>query len=686
MGSHALAPRPAHAPRRRFAVAAVTAATALCLLTASGAAQGLADHQSEAATISRGAVETEHAGFTGTGYVDYDNAFGGYVEYAVSAARTGAHALVFRYANGTDADRPLALTVNGARAGVVSFPGTGGWSTWRDVTTSVRLRAGVNRVRATATTGDGGPNADRLAVDDTDTEPPTPPRDLRVTDRSRTSVSLAWDAAADDVGVVGYDVYQHGQLMTSVPGTTLSATVAGLRPDTAYDWTVFARDAAPNVSQASNNVVVRTDAPPPDDEPPTAPGGLRPTGKSPTSVSLAWEASTDNVGVTGYVVHRDGTQVGTTDGPSTTVTGLSTGTGYRFAVRARDAAGNLSAFGDEVIVAPGGVAPPGEPRPGAVTTVREGTDVPWGLAFLPDGTALVSERERFTLYRLAPDGTRTDVGRVPGAQGTDGEGGVLGIELSPTFATDHHVFIYHTTSAGNQVVRARLIGETLTGWTTILDGVPKNRYHNGGRLRFSPDGRYLFVSTGDAQNGSHGQNLDTDAGKILRIYPDGSIPGDNPFPGKAIWSYGHRNVQGLDFDSQGRLWATEFGNNSLDELNLIQRGGNYGWPGCEGTQGYCEGSIPPKRMWPTTAGGPSGLAIVNDYLFVGTTVGKRLYRLRVEGSELVEESVYFQGEYGRLRTVEVDSGGDLWVTTTWDLDEEVGNDRVLRVDVGYPGS
>ena len=671
---------------KRLAVAAVTAATALSLLTASGAAHGLTDHQAEAATVSGGAVASSHAGFTGTGYVDYFDTAGGYVEYAVTATRAGGHTLVFRYANATDTDLPLALTVNGRRAGTVSFPATGAWTTWRDVTTTVTLEAGVNRVRATAVTWRGGPNTDRLTVDDTDTEPPTAPRRLRATGKSDTSVSLAWDASTDNVAVAGYDVYQHGQLMTSVPGTTLTATVTGLRPDTAYDWTVFARDAAPNVSQASGNLVVRTDRPPPDDEAPTAPANLRATGKSATSVSLAWDASTDNVGVTGYVVHRDGGQVATTAGPATTVTGLTTGTGYRFTVRARDAAGNLSAFSDEVIAAPGGAVPAGEPRPGEVTTLREGTDVPWGLAFLPDGSALVSEREQFTLYRLHPDGRRTDVGRVPGAQGTNGEGGVLGVEVSPTFATDGYVFVYHTASGGNQVMRARLVGDMLAGWTTILGGMPRNRYHNGGRLRFSPDGRYLFVSTGDAQNGSYGQNMDTNAGKILRLNPDGSIPADNPFPGKPIWSYGHRNVQGLDFDSQGRLWATEFGNNSHDELNLIERGGNYGWPGCEGTAGYCEGSIAPKVTWPTTEGGPSGLAIINDHLFVGTTVGRRLYRLRIEGSQLVEQEVFFQGQYGRLRTVEVDREGDLWVTTTWDLDEEPGNDRVLHVDIGYTGS
>ncbi|MFD0201172.1 MULTISPECIES: PQQ-dependent sugar dehydrogenase [Saccharothrix] len=530
-----------------------------------------------------------------------------------------------------------------------------------------------------------GPSTDRVSAA-TDIVPPTPPRNLRVTGKTEHSVSLAWDPSVDNVGVVGYDVYQHGQLMVSVSGTTLEATVIGLEADTRYDWTVFARDAAPNVSRASNNVVVRTDSVVLDNESPTAPVNVRVTGRSSTSVSLAWDAATDNVGVTGYVVHRDGAQAGTADGPATTVNGLAAGTGYRFSVRAQDAAGNLSPFSEEVIAVPGGTAPAGEPELGAVTTLREGTDVPWGLAFLPDGSALVSEREAFTIYRLFPDGRRIDVGRVPGAQGTDGEGGVLGVEVSPTFAADGLVFVYHTAAGGNQVVRARLVGGELSGWTTILGGMPKNRYHNGGRLRFSPDGRYLFVSTGDAQNGSYGQNLDTNAGKILRIHPDGSIPADNPFPGKAIWSYGHRNVQGLDFDSRGRLWATEFGNNSQDELNLIERGADYGWPGCEGTAGYCDDSVAPKKTWPTSAAGPSGLAIINDHLFVATTVGRRIYRLRIDGDELVDQQVYFQGAYGRLRTLEVDREGDLWLTTTWDLDDVVDNDRVLHVDVEYPGS
>ncbi|WP_367128930.1 PQQ-dependent sugar dehydrogenase [Saccharothrix sp. HUAS TT1] len=442
-----------------------------------------------------------------------------------------------------------------------------------------------------------------------DTAPPTSPTDLRVTGKSATSASLAWSAAEDDVGVVGYDIYQHGQLMASVPGADLAATVTGLAPGTRYDWTVLARDAASNVSQAGENVVMRTDAAPPI-APPTASADPSPAASA---------------------------------------------------------------------------AAPGVPVLGRVTTLRDGTDVPWGVAFLPDGTAVVSERETFALYRLTPGGARTDLGRVPGAESTGGEGGVLGLAVSPRFAVDRHLFVYHTAAGGNQVVRVTLVDDSLSDWTPIFVGVPRNRYHNGGGLRFSPDGRYLFVSTGDAQNGSYGQNLDTNAGKILRIHPDGSVPPDNPFPGKAIWSYGHRNVQGMAFDSRGRLWATEFGNNSLDEINLIERGGNYGWPGCEGTQGYCEDSVPPKRTWATTSGGPSGLVIINDHVFVATTVGQRVHRMRIDhAGDLVDPWVYFQGAYGRLRTVALDHAGDIWLTTTADLDEVVGNDRVLHVDVRYP--
>ncbi|WHT22074.1 PQQ-dependent sugar dehydrogenase [Crossiella sp. CA-258035] len=671
------------------AASIAVALAAFAVSAAPAASAAPTDYQAEDATISQGVVESNHAGFTGRGFVNYTNAVGGYVEWTVNAAAEGTHALTLRYANGTAANRALDVTVDGATvANDLAFGGTGAWTTWATKNITVPLKAGANKIRATAVTADGGPNLDKLTVDSSDTQAPGAPPNLRATGKSATSVSLAWDAASDNVGVTGYDIYQHGQLMKSV-GAVLAATVENLEPDTLYDWTVFAKDAAGNVSPASNAVPVRTDPAPPDNEKPTVPGALRSPAKTATSVDLAWTASTDNVKVTGYEILTDGTQTGTADRNTTTHTaaGLQPNKAYTFQVRARDAAGNRSDLTASITVTTGTSGGTGVPEPGAVSQIAGGVDVAWGLGFLPDGSALVTERETFNVLRVTPSGQKTVLGKIPGAQSTGGEGGALGLEISPNFATDGFVYIYHTASSGNQLVRAKLTGNTLSGWQTLLGGTPKSRFHNGGRLRFSPDGKYLFISTGDAQNGPNAQNLNNNAGKILRLHPDGTIPADNPFPGKAIWSYGHRNVQGLDFDSQGRLWASEFGNSQQDEVNLITKGGNYGWDKCEGTSGSgCAGTIPPKKTWSTSAASPSGLTIINDHVFVATTKGERIYRMRIDANaNLVEQKVYFQGSYGRLRTVEVDKQGDIWLTTSTDKDGTPGNDRILRIDVQYSG-
>src|SRR5207249_2783515 len=171
-----------------------------------------------------------------------------------------------------------------------------------------------------------------------------------------------------------------------------------------------------------------------------------------------------------------------------------------------------------------------------------------------------------------------------------------------SFKTDHWLYIMHTSPNDNRIVRIKYdpAADSLTTSTEqiLLTGIARNTFHNGGRLRFSPDGRYLFAGTGDAQNGDNASNTSSLNGKVLRINPDGSIPADNPFH-NAVWSYGHRNVQGLAFDSQGRLWEAELGNNREDELNIIRKGGNYGWPSCEGTKGSCGNPafIKPIRTW-----------------------------------------------------------------------------------------
>jgi Raf kinase inhibitor-like YbhB/YbcL family protein len=650
------------------------------------------EQEAENATISQGVVESNHAGYSGTGFVNYDNIAGSSVEYTITADQGGEHELTFRYANGTTVDRPVSVTVDGAAAQTVSFPGTGAWTTWQTRTAKATLHAGANKIKATATTANGGPNADKLTavlVGPVDNEPPTPPKNLQFVSSTHNTVSLKWEAATDNIGVVGYEIYQHGQHVASV-GNVLEATATGLQPDTDYDWTVFAKDRANNVSQASNNVIGRTKPSPPDTEAPSVPGNLRSTGKAATSVDLAWNASTDNVGVTGYDIYVNGQNKQSADGNATsaTVAGLTTGTEYAFKVLAKDAKGNQSGFSNEIKVTPAAGGPSGTPDPGTVSTIASGVDVAWGVVFLPDGSALYSERNTFNIYRLTKSGTKTLAGKISQAVGTNGEGGLLGLEISPSFNTDHWLYVYHTASEGNRVIRIKYENGALVQNTyqILLQGLAKNRYHNGGRLRYGPVDGKLYVSVGDAQNPDNNpQNNNSLNGKILRINLDGSIPSDNPF-GNAVWSKGHRNPQGLDFDSKGRLWAAEFGDSSQDEVNLIVKGGNYGWPNCEGTQGSCSGYIAPKKTWSTSQASPSGITIINDHIFVATTVGQRIYRLRIDANDnLVDQKVYFQGTYDRLRTVEVDHDGDIWLTTSTDKDGTNGNDRVLLIDIQYSG-
>jgi glucose/arabinose dehydrogenase len=247
----------------------------------------------------------------------------------------------------------------------------------------------------------------------------------------------------------------------------------------------------------------------------------------------------------------------------------------------------------------------------------------------------------------------------------------------------------HTSPSDNRIVRIKYnpTSDTLTTSTEqiLLTGILRNKFHDGGRLRFSPDGNFLFATTGDAQNGANAQNKNSLNGKVLRIKPDGSIPSDNPF-GNAVWSMGHRNVQGLAFDSQGRLWEQEFGNSIMDETNLIQKGGNYGWPSCEGTSGSCAGFIAPKHTYSVASGSCSGIAIIRDVLYVACERGTRLYREVISGSSLTNVQQFFNGTYGRLRTVEPAPDGGMWMATSngGDKDSTAHNsdNQIFHVSLG----
>ncbi|MFC3896805.1 cellulase family glycosylhydrolase [Lentzea rhizosphaerae] len=233
---------------------------ALALAVPAVAVAAPVQYQAENATISNGLVESNHTGFTGTGFVNYDNEVGSAVEFTVTAPSAGSATLTFRFANGTTANRPMDVSVNGSLAvDELSFPGTGAWTTWQTRTTTVNLNAGTNKIKATATTSNGGPNVDRLDVEPPsgtpDTVAPTTPGNLRSTAKTSSSITLAWDASTDNVGVTSY-VLSNGQTAT---GTT--HTVSGLTPNTSYTFTVQARDAAGNLSGASNSVTVTTSAP-----------------------------------------------------------------------------------------------------------------------------------------------------------------------------------------------------------------------------------------------------------------------------------------------------------------------------------------------------------------------------------------------------------------------------------------
>jgi glucose/arabinose dehydrogenase len=524
-----------------------------------------------------------------------------------------------------------------------------------------------------------------------DTVPPTAPGGARTGELTCRSVTFSWNAATDNVGVAFYDVYHDGQLMTSVGGMTLSVDLTVV-PGVTWGLYVNARDAAGNVSQASTTVPISPPQCGVDAQAPTAPRQLTGTASG-TTAMLRWVPSTDNVGVRYYDVYRNATRVGTITGSGSTPpatsfidSGLATRTSYQYYVVARDAQLNVSSSSNLLTATTGSACI--NPVCG-VTRVTTDTDIPWGLVTLPEGTVLYSRRDAHTIVHLNPaTGAKTTVGTVPNVDETDGEGGLLGLAISPTFSTDHWLYIMHTSPTDNRIVRIRVDGNVLNTASeqVLLKGILRNKYHNGGRLRFGPDGK-LYAATGDAQNGANAQNISGLNGKVLRLNPDGSVPSDNPF-GNFVWSYGHRNPQGLAFDSQGRLWEQEFGNSVMDETNLILRGGNYGWPACEGTAGTCNtpGFIAPKQTYPTAEGSCSGIAIVHDVLYIACERGTRVYREVISGTSLTDVAVYFNGTYGRLRTVEPAPDGGLWLTTTTVGDKDGiadnSNEKILHVALG----
>lgn len=332
---------------------------------------------------------------------------------------------------------------------------------------------------------------------------------------------------------------------------------------------------------------------------------------------------------------------------------------------------------------------------GSVTVIRTlatRQNVPWGLARLPGGTnVLYTDRDTHMIKQLnLKTGKHITLGKISAARsdpGDGGEGGLLGIAVDPHYDSNHLLYVYYSTATDNRVARVKVHkgkpGHRLDTPKVILKGIPHNVHHNGGQLMFGPAGE-LLVTTGDAENTSLPQNKRSLGGKILRITTSGKpAPGD-PIKGSPVWTWGHRNVQGLATDPTGRLWASEFGDRKADELNLIMKGHDYGWPATQGKTSH-KGYTSPVVQWGTEVDSPSGIAYARGSIWMAALKGERLYRIPIHGSRAAgKPTAFLVGKYGRLRSVLALGSGKLLVTTS-NTDGRTSpgrnDDRILELSV-----
>ncbi len=321
-----------------------------------------------------------------------------------------------------------------------------------------------------------------------------------------------------------------------------------------------------------------------------------------------------------------------------------------------------------------------------ITVVAEGLRIPWKIVFLPGGELLVTERPG-TLKKIGKDGIVFTIEGVAHV----GEGGLLGMALHPDFAQNQWLYLYLTTRTGsgltNRVERYVFDGESLTERTVILEGIPGAQYHDGGRIGFGPDG-YLYITTGDATKSNLAQDTASFAGKILRLRDDGSVPEDNPY-GNAMWSYGHRNIQGIAWDDLGRLWATEHGRSGVrsgfDELNLIERGINYGWPNIQGEIMQEGMRVPAVHSGSSETWAPAAAAYYRGSIFFTGLRGESLYEAKLTSDDRVESLItHLRGEFGRLRGLVIGPDGFFYLTTS-NTDgcgeAQPGDDKIIKVNL-----
>lgn len=316
------------------------------------------------------------------------------------------------------------------------------------------------------------------------------------------------------------------------------------------------------------------------------------------------------------------------------------------------------------------------------SSLAEGLDVPWDMGFLPDKSIVFTEITGDVRFIDSSGKLQTQPILTMGDVAQVGEGGLLGIALHPQFSTNGWIYFYYTYQSGkglaNRVVRYTMHGNSFTQRTVIIEDIPGDNIHDGGRIEFGPDG-LLYICTGDTGVDYLAQDLNSLAGKILRLNDDGSIPVNNPFPNSAIYSYGHRNPAGLAWDNHGQLWETEQGPGSQDEINLIAPGQNYGWPVIHGDE-TSAGMVSPVFQSEGDTWTPSGLAFLNGVLYFSGLSSQSFFSFDINTRILHQ---YLSGNFGRLSDAVLGPSGLLFIFTNNRDGRGIpltGDDRLLRIN------